>query len=38
MDLDVKGYDRSRYDDKIGQDSRVRLVLSSFKLGMASMI
>jgi hypothetical protein len=27
-----------RYDDKIDQDSRVRLVLSSFMLGMVSMI
>jgi hypothetical protein len=38
MDLDVKEYDGPIYDDKIGQEPRVRLVLSSFKLGFASMI
>jgi hypothetical protein len=38
MYLDVKYYDRSRYEDRIDQDSSVRLMLSSFVLGMASMI
>jgi hypothetical protein len=38
MDLDVTNYDRSRYENKIDQESRVRLMLSSFMLGMVSMI
>jgi hypothetical protein len=38
MDFDVTDYDRSRYENKIDQESRLRLMLSSFMLSMASMI
>jgi hypothetical protein len=36
MDLDVKDADRSRYEDRIDQDSRVRLVWYYFIIDMVS--
>jgi hypothetical protein len=38
MDLDVKDYDISRYENKIDQDSRVGLMLSFLMLGIAPII
>jgi hypothetical protein len=38
MNLDSKEYDITRYENKIDQDSKVRLVWSSFMLDIVSMI